>query len=222
MRSVLVLASLFVAHTAFAQAPGEYQPTPPPGYYAPPPAQVLPPTHWSIGLAVGSLGLAPQATPDMKTNFAIGELALRYRFVHFELEGAIGGGREQLPDHGGQGDLEVSTVALNARYRFRPGQNWNWWLGAGVGALAVASHEATDQERKDATRPMFQLGVGLEYRWVHFALSAELRAIGVGPKDPNAMQQPQPVMSKSTGTPTAAPDDSQSGGQFTIGANYYF
>src|SRR5262249_6786155 len=157
-------------------------PAPAPIYVAPPP----PPMRWSVGLSIGGLSLAPDSAPDNKTNFSVGELTLRYRMCHhLELEGALGGGREQLPNNGGQGDREADVVALNLRYRFRVERAWNWWIGAGVGAITVASHTATDQEKQDATRGMFQLGVGIEHRWVHFALQAELRAIGVAQKDPN-------------------------------------
>jgi opacity protein-like surface antigen len=223
MRSWIIVASLFAAHTAFAQAPGEqpanFAPVQPVLVAPPPP----PPMRWSVGLSIGGLGLAPESMPDNKTNFSIGELSLQYRpTYHLELQLQLGGGREQLPDNKGQGDLEASTVALSLRYRFRPAQAWNWWLSAGVGAITVASHEATDQEKKDASRGMFQLGIGLERRWTHFALNAELRAVGVGQKDPSQDMATPVANTTNTPPPATMPDDKVSGGQFTIGANYYF
>jgi hypothetical protein len=153
MKLPVVLASLFVATTAYAQAPGYYEegtgapgmsapvevaPTPPP----PPPLR-----RWSVGLGVGSLSLAPHEAPDVETEFGVGQIAVRYLATrHLEIELAFAGGREQLQD-GNEGDREVSQGVLALRYRFNPAQRWNWWLMAGMGSLAVTRTGATDDER---------------------------------------------------------------------------
>ncbi|HEX5060809.1 MAG TPA: hypothetical protein VFV99_15680, partial [Kofleriaceae bacterium] len=69
MKLPLVLASLFVAATAYAQAPGDYEEgTGAPGMSDPvaptPPAPPLRNQRWSIGLGVGSMSLAPHNAPD--------------------------------------------------------------------------------------------------------------------------------------------------------------
>lgn len=184
--------------------------------------------RWAVGLSIGSLGIAPKDQPDNKTEFGVGSLSFRYRAtLHLEIELAVGGGRQQLPDKM-QGDLEVSTGSIGLRYRFAPEQAWNWWLAGAIGSLAVAPHDATDDQRKAAEKPMGVLGVGLERRFRHFAIDAELRVIGVGEKDPQDKTEPVAVSGgtmpmATTPPPSSAPaPQGQSGGQFTIGASYYF
>jgi hypothetical protein len=186
--------------------------------------------RWSIGLSLGSMSLAPESQPDNKTDFGVGELALRFRATpHLELELSAGGGREQLADNQ-QGDREVNVAALSARYRFRPEAAWNWFVMGGIGGASVTRHDATKQERDDATHPLGMLGIGIERRFRHLALQAEARAIGIGDKDRNdpPMTGPAPAtapaaMATTTSSPTpAAPSQKQSGGALTIGLSYYF
>ena len=230
----LVVASLFVAATAHAQAPGEVAPAPAP---VAPAAQMDPcacggyesvmANRWAVGLSFGHMSIAPKATPDDKTEFGVGELSLRFRAtLHLELEAAFAGGRQQLGDNT-QGDLQFNSGMIDLRYRFAPEQRWNWWLMGGLGGMSVARYDATDAERKAVEKPMVQLGIGLERRFHHFAIDAELRAIGVGEKQ---QDQSTPVMatagtspSTMTPPPSSAPmPQGQSGGQLTIGASYYF
>ena len=228
MVRVLAIAAVIAASaaTARAQAPGEIAPgapPPPPQFVAQGPAPIdVMANRWAVGLSVGSLSTAPKGTPDDKTQFGIGELALRFRATrHLELELAVGGGREQKSD-GSQGDAEVHTAQLAVRYRFCPANRWNWWLMGGIGSEAVQPHGSTDQAFQDAERPMGTFGVGLERRFAHFALQAELRAVGIGPgKATN-----EPVMGTANVTtqpqPAAPADDHLSGGALTLGASYYF
>jgi hypothetical protein len=182
--------------------------------------------RWAVGLSVGSMSLAPEGTPDDKTAFAVGELALRFRATpHLELLLSAGGGREQTSG-GMQGDLEVNTAAIAARWRFRPEAAWNWFVMGGIGGASVTRHDATQQERHDATQPLGMLGVGIERRFHHFALQAELRGVGLGasrkdaPADP-PVAQPRPAVMTTTTPPTTA-DITRSGGSLTIGLSYYF
>jgi hypothetical protein len=259
LRPFAVAAVLFAAtQTARAQAPGEMSGDPgyatAPGYAAAAPGEtpvMAPPTpavfvnpgdapinvmadRFAVGLSVGALSLAPKDSPDQKTQFNVGELSLRFRLTpHLELEGEIGGGREQKQD-GSQGNLEARTGLLAARIRLAPAQHWNWWLMGGIGSLQTAQHGATDQQFKDSERPLGALGIGLERRFVNFAIHAELRAVGVGQSQQQNPPQPaQPVMTtvptKGTMPPpppppqtTQAPDPHVSGGMLTIGASYYF
>lgn len=240
----LSLAPLFAASLAHAQAPGEMQPVPvapeagaaPCGCGGPQVAarESVMANRWSVGLSLGSMSLAPDGQNDNKTAFGIGELALRFRATpRFELELAAGGGREQR-DNNQQGDLQVNTVALSARFRFNPEGAWNWFLMGGLGAASVTSHDATDQQRNDATHPLVTFGVGVERRFHHFAFQAEARAIGIGDKKQDAMATPvaEPGVMTATGTPIAPvptpgpTTDSNAqklgGGQLTIGVSYYF
>lgn len=186
--------------------------------------------RFSVGLSFGGVGLTPKDATTA-TQFGIGELALRYRLGrHLELELSGGGGQQSRSD-GTQGSLVVTEGVLAARWHFRPERHWNWYVTAGLGALTVADQNASDQERNDATRPMGEFGVGVERRWRHLAIEAELRGIGVGATkgSQDAMAAPA-AKSGGGGTTTMAPpsgdlsnsDPSASGGEFTVGASYYF
>ncbi|HET9623645.1 MAG TPA: outer membrane beta-barrel protein [Kofleriaceae bacterium] len=171
--------------------------------------------RWAVGLSLGSMSLTRDGSDD-KTAFAIGELAVRFRATpHLELELTAGGGRQQL-DNGDQGDLEVNTAALALRYRFNPEGAWNWFVMGGLGGASVTFHDATDQERQDATHALGMLGVGVERRFHHFALQAELRGVSIADGHRNADK-----MVESTTAPSPA-SVKQTGGSLTIGGSYYF
>jgi opacity protein-like surface antigen len=240
------LAPLFAAPLAHAQAPGEVQPivvapvvaqpvvvapvvVAPAGTpgFAPAPApeagceprSAVMDNRWAIGFSLGGMSIAPTDLPDDQTHFAVGELALRFRATrHLELEAAVGGGRERTADNM-DGDLQVTTAALALRYRFRPEQHWNWFVMGGLGAAQIARHDATSQERSDATQPMLELGVGTEYRFDHLALQAELRGFGLGTAKSDSTAQPAASMPFD---PNASADIQRSGGTLSVGLSYYF
>lgn len=181
-------------------------------------------SRWSVGLSLGSMSLAPEGQPDDKTAFAVGELALRFRATpHFELELTVGGGRERTADDQ-DGELQVSTALIAARWRFLPEHAWNWFLMGGIGGASVTRHDASDQERSDATQPLAMLGIGVERRFRHFAIQAEARAVGMGKKNedaPMAVRADAEVPSAMVVTPSPV-DQKRAGGSFTIGLSYYF
>lgn len=237
--SVVALVPLFTAGPARAQAPGEVFAGPPaPPSEAPAESEVPPPmviqvarpsvmnNRWSVGLSVGSMGLAPDGAPhdhDHTTGFAIGELAVRFRATpHLELEASAGGGREQL-SNGNEGDLEVNTAALALRYRFNPEGAWNAFVMGGLGGASVTFHDATDQERDDATHALALLGAGVERRFRHFALQAELRAVAIASgRHDDRMAESAPT-SGSVASPAPSPaTDKLTGASLTLGASYYF
>jgi hypothetical protein len=230
------LAPLFAATAAHAQAPGEIVPVAPEGTCDAPcgcrPIAVRESVmdhRWALGLSVGSMNLRPRGESEDKTEFTIGELALRFRASpHLELELSAGGGREQLDDDR-QGDLEVATIAIAARYRFNPEGAWNWFLMGGIGGGSVTFRDATDQERDDALHPLALLGIGVERRFHHFAIQAEARVVAIGDKHhDDAMDLParggEVAAMATTVTPptTTSPSARLGGGAITIGASYYF
>jgi hypothetical protein len=98
---------------------------------------------------------------------------------------------------------------------------------AGLGGASVTRHDATDQERSDATQPVATLGIGLEWRFRHFALQAEARAVGMGnnhhENPPMAQSAETTLPAEMTVTSTPSPvDEKRSGGSFSIGLSYYF
>jgi len=222
------------AATAFAQTPGYYEgdASGAPGMVAPQPIVVVAPPvrnvmadRWAVGLSIGGFSVSPDVAPDQQSKFDVGELALRFRATpHLELELAVGGGNERLGD-GTQGDTQVSMAALALRYRFAIESDWNWWIMGGIGQ-AVIDPQNIDSTQMDAdTRPLGELGIGLEHRWDHFALQAELKAVGMGERKGG---YDQPVAVDVSGAPaggtgtTSTTRDTLSGGSLTIGASYYF
>jgi len=232
MKLRVIAASLLVASTAYAQAPGDYETE---QIAAPGMAPVVAPVvvaapavrRWSVGLGFGSLELAPHVAPDATTEFDVGQIYLRYRpWRHLELELALGGGHEAEGDEGYVGGREVSSAVLALRYRFNPARKWNWWLMAGMGSLAVTREGASDEEREAAHQSTLQFGAGIERRWTRFALQFELRAVGVAPHEIDEMT----VKVEPTGTmqplpPNSEPgraNDGMKGGSFVFSGNYYF
>jgi hypothetical protein len=237
MKLPLVLASLFVATAAYAQAPGEYEEgTGAPGMSEPVSVAPTPPPprprRWSVGLGFGSLSLAPHNAPDVKTEYGVGQIAVRYLATrHLEIELAFGGGTEKMED-GSEGYREVSQGVLAARYRFSPGRTWNWWVMFGMGSLAVVDKDASDDARDQAEQSTMQFGAGLERRWSRFALQLELRAVGVKAHDVDEMPvSGGVVVDTDTGGMAVPPEkeptttsahDGMSGGQIILSGNYYF
>jgi hypothetical protein len=224
-RLVLALASapLFLAATAHAQAPGDYAGD----YYAGPSAApivqpqavVAPPPppsvgRFSVALGVGSMSLAAEES-EQTTDFAIGEIALRYRgWRHLELELSFAGGNQQLSEEqgGGEGDLKIAHITLAARYRFGIQNHFNWWLMAGFGGTTIAPKGASSDEAEMQQRAHGMLGIGAEYRWTKFALQAEAKGIGVSPTEAEQEYADNYGM-EATGL---------GGGSFTIAGAYYF
>lgn len=196
--------------------------------------------RWSIGLSIGQLGLSPEEAPEgTEAEFRIAELAIRYRASRrLELELAMSGGREVLADNL-EGDLATGSVTLALRYRFRPEQRWSWWVMGGLGGTVVAPYQSTEAEREGATRPLGMVGIGVERRFRRFALQAELRGMGVGPREDAMGGDDVPVTGGggtggggTGGTPpptgrlpasfATTHAEELGGGMFTLGASYYF
>ena len=228
MKLAVIAASLFVSSVAFAQAPGDVEPSEEavsaPGMVAPVvvAAAPAPVRRWSVGLGIGGMSLAPHATPDDATNFDIGTLAVRYRpWRHLELELAFSGGSEADNEYGYNGERDVSAAVFSLRYRFNPQRHWNWWLMAGMGTLAITRQDASDDEREQSNKSTLQFGAGIEHRWNQFALSFEVRAVGVKRDEDEDVVYDAPVKDPQMSSTTMS-RDGWAGGQFTFAGNYYF
>ncbi len=230
MTSRLVFASLFLAGTAAAQAPGDYSPdyatapTQAPGEVAPAPVVVATPhnaeinpmaNRFAIGLNFGGFSIAPEDAPEgNETEFRIAELAVRFRATRrLEFFIAFTGGRQVLEDDT-DGDLAYDMVTLGARLRFMPDRRWNWFLLAGFGSTLIAPHDTPEALRDDLRRGHAMFGVGVERRFRHLAIEAELRGISVEERD-----EMDVVLD---GRGDAMSSGELGGGQFTLGASYYF
>jgi hypothetical protein len=230
-RSIAFALVMLGTSAAYAQAPGSYY-AQPPGETAPVPAPVyVQPAHevepmadrFAINLNLGGFSVAPEdADEGSETNFNIAELQLRFRATRrLEIFLAFAGGRQQLEDDQ-EGDLAMDQVTLGLRFNFRPTHHWNWYLMAGFGSTLIAPHDTPEEFRDDMRRSHGVFGIGLEHRWQHFALSAELRGVSVEERDD--MYETQPVVDGGPRGETASLMDGRElgGGQFTIGGSYYF
>ena len=230
-RSIALAFVMLGTSAAYAQAPGSYY-AQPPGETAPAPVIVVQPVReiepmadrFAVNLNLGGFSVAPEdAQEGSETNFNIAELQLRFRATRrLEIFLAFAGGREQLDDDQ-QGDLAMDQVTLGLRFNFRPAHHWNWYLMAGFGSTLIAPHDTPEELRDDMRRSHGVFGIGLEHRWQHFALSAELRGVSVEKNED--MFETQPVDGgPGRDVPKASLMDGRElgGGQFTIGGAYYF
>lgn len=228
MTTRLLAASIVLLPTiAFAQAPGSYY-AQPPGETAPTPVVIAQPAHqvepmadrFAINVNLGGFSVAPEDAPEgSETNFSLAELQLRFRATRrLEILLAFAGGRQQL-DNEEAGELAMDQVTLGLRFNFRPYHHWNWYLMAGFGSTLIAHHDTPEEARDDLRRGHGVFGIGIEHRWRHFALSAELRGVAVEERED--MYETLPV--EDRGEPASLMDGRElGGGQFTLGANYYF
>jgi hypothetical protein len=226
-RSLALAFVMLGTATAYAQAPGESYYAQPPGETAPAPIVVAPrpqvepmADRFAVNLNLGGFSVAPADAPEgSETNFNLAELQLRFRATRrLEILLAFAGGRQQL-ENDQQGDLAMDQVTLGLRFNFRPAHHWNWYLMAGFGSTLIAPHDTPEELRDDLRRSHGVFGIGLEHRWQHFALSAELRGVSIEKKDD--MYTTLPV--DGAREPASLMDGRElGGGQFTIGGSYYF
>jgi hypothetical protein len=67
------------------------------------------------------------------------------------------------------------------------------------------------------------LGVGVERRFAHLALQAELRAVAMGKaKEDSSSDAPVAAMSVTTDPGPRSADIQRNGGSLTVGLSYYF
>lgn len=236
MKLRVAFASLLVASTAYAQAPGEVygdSDLAPPSMAPVAPVFIAPARQarrWSVGIGFGSMELAPHVRPDASTEFDIAQLYVRYRpWRRIELELAFGGGSEFDMEDGNYRARAVSSAVLSVRYRFNPHRRWNWFVMAGMGSLAVTRQDATEDEHDAAQQSTLQFGGGVERRWNRFALQFEVRAVGVAPHEINDEDMPVRGDISPDGQMPLPPDrgdgranDGMKGGQFVFSGNYYF
>jgi hypothetical protein len=232
MKPRLLVTSLLVSSTAaYAQAPGSYY-AQPPGEVAPVPAPIVVApapevdamaSRFGVGVSVGGMGIAPKDDDRMDgedTQFNVAELQLRFRATRrLEILLAFAGGREHIKNTDEDGDLAMDQVTLGLRFNFRPEHHWNWYLMAGFGSTLIAPHDTPEEVRDDLRRAHGVFGIGLEHRWQHFALQAELRGVAVEKADDDMLVF---GVDGSGGDPRLTDGRELGGGMFTLGANYYF
>ena len=220
------LATILLAASSAHAQPAPALEDAPPGMCAcagPAPAviAVLPALpRWSVGLRMTGTSTVDKNT-GAQTDWSGGGVDLYYRIAprwEIGLEGD--GAREQLPDHGGPGDHTLGMGLVTARFHPWPTAVWDLYGVAGFGAASIADVGATDAK---ADRGVGALGVGVERRFGHLAVSLELRSIGISSvRQPDA-QPEAAVMTTTTTPPSPAPVDSGlNGGSFSLAASYEF
>jgi hypothetical protein len=218
--------------TAFAQegAPGvcACPAAAPPGYAAPmaPVVVVAPRTQgwdgqqrWGLGLRLTSLALHQGDDVENETHYAGGGLQLRYRLnARWELELAAEHVREHDPESGEmiEGGRELGSGTLSALFHMRPYSRWDWYLLAGVGGTQDGREGLTEEQRKESAQGHVHLGIGLERRFRHIGIAAELRAVGMVKEEQEEDARILPAGAMTT------EKQEQSGGQLNIAATYYF
>lgn len=201
---LLVVPCLLASSVAFAQAPGETPPTPPPSTTMPAPA---PPSsdqidvmrnRFSVGLGAGALGVSNDTT---EVEFRTLSFALRYRaHPSFEIELELFGGRQSLD--GEDGPLAVGGGYLGGRYRIAPGRRWNGYLGIGLGQVMIERKDTTEEMLDGSKRALFRVGGGLEHRWQRFSVGLEVALLALGKRsdhDPDAPSRDAMLTGESAG-----------------------
>jgi hypothetical protein len=222
----LTLAALAVAlpatiaasgSTASAQgAPGSCDCYAPPPYLAavPAPDEVDLSNRLGVGLHAVSMAIVPHDDPDADpTELAGGGLQVRYRVSRRWELGLELATMRQHDDNGEPFGENIHVATVGAHFRMRPGRHLDWYFSGGLGGLHVGEHD--DDEAEERGRALGYLGIGLEYRWQHLALGAEVRAVGIAPAEET----------RGARMSTGDDDDDERGdgaAQATVGATYYF
>lgn len=209
--ATLATLAALAAHAAAQGAPGACDTcaTPPPSPLAPP-AEVDLTDRLGVGLHLVGLALADGARPAADpTQLGGGGLQVRYRASRrWELQLDAATVRAQ-DDQGAPVGPDVHVATLGVLFHVRPAHHWDWYLSGALGGLHLgAAHDAAHP-----TRGLGALGVGLEHRWQHLAIGAELRAI--------AIAHP-PAQAGASTARTAEPAAADAGAAFALTATYYF
>ncbi len=234
MRSLVLASSLMVplllaAGSAAAQsappgvpgtcecvpmAPGQTPIGPMAAPVAAPQAEPWQDQTWGLALHVGGMGLDDGT--EVATDYSMAGLAARYRASRrLEIELALDGGREQLPD-GTEGDREVRTTTLSLLVHMRPHARLDWYLLGGVGSTARRWRGAQWSDADESAH--VALGAGLEYRFEHLVLGLDVRALALA-----ATEVRQDIPTTALASPSPTREDSQpGGGQATLSVGWFF
>lgn len=184
---------------------------------APPALPPEPPPAWAaqtigVALRVGSLGLGDRDSAEHQ-EVGTGGLGVRLRVSRrLELEAAIDHGE---PRDGG-GDLaSITSATAAALLQLRPDAQLGGYLLAGLGAT---TRQWGEDGPKD-TRGHLAVGAGVEYRFGHLVIGAELRILALGEGDRDAEVGLDEL---SAAAPSSDERDGRGGGQVTLSGGWYF
>lgn len=229
MRLALGLALSLIPSIAAAQAPGEEAPEAAaeiaPAPEAPARAPVVAPAHgpfaavvvvpppkpvelskrFGVAARMVSLGLSDGTTDS---EYAGGGIAASYRINRrWELVLAL----DALDAPEGP---DLHSTSIEARFHLTPYRRWDWYALAGIGALHEMPPEGDDAD-EGTSRGRIHAGIGLSRRFRAWSIGAELKTVGVGPRE-EVMET-----SRKATTPMAT-DEGLTGGELTVAATLFF
>ena len=167
--------------------------------------------EWGLGLRATGERLDPH-DDDVAHGVGMGGggLFLRWRISElFGLELAFDGFGGKL----GGFERKTSSLGLTAQFHLTPGSRWDLYLLAGLAAIhdevnfRDVDGNTMEQEFKETE---LRVGAGLEHRWRHFGLGAELAAVALARNDGDDALIGDAVPKES------------GGGQLSVLFTYYF
>lgn len=196
-----------------------------PGYAAPYYVVETAPEPWQshrfgLGLRLGGASVAT-ADPEQPEDYSTLGLTARYRVSRrWEIELAVDHGQLDNGD-GTMGPAEFSAGTISALLHLRPQARWDWYLLGGLGTSERRPYADSDWAEE---RSHLALGIGLERRFEHLVIGAELRGLAQPPaEEPVYYSQPEPASSSGIRDPGPSGMATGSGAaQATLHATWYF
>jgi hypothetical protein len=169
--------------------------------------------EWAVGLRASAEHVAASDHDgDEGVGMGGGGLLVRWRFwPHWGVEAALESCRGTRAD--GAYERRSDSLVLTAALHLTPRSRWDWYLFLGLGGatdhvtLRGADGATVEQQFKES---VLRLGVGLERRWEHIGIGAELAGIGMTREDQDQAQPKDAVPARS------------GGGQLSVVFGYYF
>ena len=151
--------------------------------------------EWAVGVRAQAEKVASSDDgSDPGVDLGGAELLVRWRFwPHWGLEVALGSVRGSGPGYDRRSDAIIVTGALH----LTPGHPWDAYLFLGIGG--ATDHITAGGGEREFKETELRLGAGLEWRWEHVGLGAELAGIGMGRVDKDQAMPLDPVPAKSGG-----------------------
>lgn len=174
--------------------------------------------RFGLGLRLGGTSVSTDYSEEPEDYSTVG-LTARYRLSRrWELELAVDHGQQDLGD-GTMGPAELSAGTLSALLHLRPQARWDWYLLAGVGGSERRPYADSDWAEE---RSHLAFGIGLERRFEHLVIGAELRALAQQTTTEEPDVRPLPA-AEAAHDPSADPQHMGAGGaQATLHAAWYF
>ena len=199
MRSLILVALL--AATAHAQAPGEVAPQTP--------GVML--DRWAVNVALGGESATAHADGASNVGFALIEVSGRFRIrADIEVALTLGGGGGNTSE----GDFSTGGLYADVRYRFLAERAWNVIALVGLGVESIGFKNVGSPDNK--ARGSVRIGGGVERRFGHFALEADLRLFEIA-ENKDAIMLDELVTAGSQLARYGV-----SGVTLTLGGTYYF